>query len=145
MAEGRKTFMGTGLGLYINGKLATYIDRVVIKVDYDMKEIVLPRKKAKQHKKGVATISGELGGFLYTSELAKIALQHFTELRGQEEITLMGELEDFEAKDRTSYIVSGVQFTSADLANWQVNQEVKVSFPFVADDVRLQNEIVPVR
>lgn len=135
MRNGRETYTGDEMAIYCNGSLAGYADSFTLRVEYDMKDVQIARVKMMHYKHGVARATGSLGGFLWNTWLQNAALAH---LRGERmNLTLVGRLRNTDTKQEGSVVASGVIFTSADLANWRVGEQVKIEQPFVATSVSL--------
>lgn len=137
--DGSKTMSGTGLALYYStGTRLTYIDRIQVKITIDKEEIKVPRKKVIQYKDKSIKIEGTFGGFEYTSTLQKILLTALGD-KGQDRMDFLIELEDYESGERFAYQLIDCQFSSGDIANWQVGEIVKKEYPFVATGIKLVN------
>lgn len=137
--DGSKTMSGTGLALYYStGTRLTYIDRIQVKITIDKEEIKVPRKKVIQYKDKSIKIEGTFGGFEYTSTLQKILLTALGD-KGQDRMDFLIELEDYESGERFAYQLIDCQFSSGDIANWQVGEIVKKEYPFVATSIKLVN------
>ncbi|WP_214788611.1 phage tail tube protein [Exiguobacterium sp. s21] len=141
MRNGRETYTGDEMAIYCNGSLAGYADSLTLRVEYDLKEVQIPRVKMMHYKHGVARASGSIGGFLWNKYLQNAALAH---LRGEEfNLTIVGRLRNTDTKEEGSVVASGVIFNSADLANWRVGEQVKIEQPFVATSVSLSGFQTP--
>lgn len=141
MKRGSEAYLGDQMAIYINGSLAGYVDRFSLRVEYDMKDIQIPRVKIMQYKVGVARATGTMGGFLWNGYLQRAALEALD--GGIPDITVVGRMKNTDTGEDGSVAASGLIFTAADVANWQVGTEIKIEQPFVCTNVSLNGFATP--
>ena len=142
MRNGHETYVGDEMAIYVDGVFAGYVDRFVLRVDFDIKKVRIPRVKLTQHKVAGGEASGEMGGFLYNAALQQAALSYLG--NGKKRlISVTGSMRNLDTMEAGTVTASGIVFQSADLANWEVGTEVKISQPFFAADVSIKGFQTP--
>lgn len=130
MRRGEEAFLGEDMQIMVNGLTMTYVDNFALRVEFTMHDVPLPDQPFIQNRKGQGRITGTMSGFTFSSYLFKIAMSQ------TQSISVVGILTNPKDKRKMKVEVQNVQFTTADLANWQVGSPVKFELPFVAANIR---------
>lgn len=130
MRRGEEAFLGEDMQIMVNGLTMTYVDNFALRVEFTMHDVPLPGRTFIQNRKGQGRITGTMSGFTFSRYLFAIAMSQ------TQSISVVGILTNPKDKRKMKVEVQNVQFTTADLANWQVGSPVKFELPFVAANIR---------